>query len=81
MGYDTLTRPHIPYRSLSTEFHTAENISTSVANHHQPCIGIARIQRWRRANKLKLNPPLEVLAVLLKNEEIEERAHMDELLS
>lgn len=52
-----------------------------VANHFQPCIGIDRLQRWRRANKLRLNPPLEVLAVLLKNEEVEQRAHMDELLS
>lgn len=47
----------------------------------QPCIGIARIKRWRRANMLKLNPPIEVLAVLLKNEKVEERAHMDRLLS
>lgn len=56
-------------------------ISANVANPAQPCIGIARLRRWRRANKLKLNPPLEVLAVLLKNEEIEEKAHMDQLLS
>ncbi|KAJ5983020.1 hypothetical protein N7481_005119 [Penicillium waksmanii] len=52
-----------------------------LSSQYGPCIGIARIKRWRRANKLKLNPPLEVLAVLLKNEEVEERAHMDELLS
>lgn len=47
----------------------------------QPCIGIARIKRWRRANMLKLNPPIEVLAVLLKDGNVCERAHMDELLS
>jgi hypothetical protein len=47
----------------------------------QPCIGIARIKRWRRANMLKLNPPIEVLAVLLKGENVKERAHMDESLS
>jgi DNA polymerase delta subunit 4 len=46
----------------------------------QPCIGIARLKRWRRANMLKLNPPIEVLAVLLKKN-ANERAHMDELLS
>lgn len=51
------------------------------ANMSQPCIGIARLKRWRRANMLKLNPPIEVLAVLLKNEHVKERAHMDELLS
>lgn len=47
----------------------------------QPCIGIARLKRWRRANMLKLNPPIEVLAVLLKDGNVRERAHMDELLS
>jgi len=46
----------------------------------QPCIGIARLKRWRRANMLKLNPPIEVLAVLLKKD-VKERARMDELLS
>jgi hypothetical protein len=81
MGYDLTPLPHLPSRTLSTEPYLAGSTSTIVTNHHQPCIGIARIQRWRRANKLKLNPPLEVLAVLLKNEEVKERAHMDELLS
>ena len=43
------------------------------------------MKRWVRANKLGLNPPIEVLAVLLKEEgkgntKIE-RAHVDELMS
>lgn len=43
------------------------------------------MKRWVRANKLGLNPPIEVLAVLLKeetrgNSKIE-RAHLDELMS
>jgi DNA polymerase delta subunit 4 len=43
------------------------------------------MKRWIRANKLGLNPPIEVLAVLLKEEgkgntKIE-RAHVDELMS
>jgi DNA polymerase delta subunit 4 len=43
------------------------------------------MKRWVRANKLGLNPPVEVLAVLLKEEgkgntKIE-RAHVDELMS
>lgn len=50
-----------------------------------PCIGIARMKRWVRANKLGLEPPIEVLAVLLKEEEKGndkiERAHVDELMS
>jgi len=51
----------------------------------QPCIGIARMKRWQRAQRLGLNPPVEVLAVLLKEEGKGnagiERAHMDELLN
>lgn len=43
------------------------------------------MKRWVRANKLGLNPPVEVLAVLLKEENKGntqiERAHVDELLS
>ncbi len=43
------------------------------------------MKRWVRANKLGLAPPIEVLAVLLKeeakgNDKIE-RAHVDELMS
>ncbi|TEY73410.1 hypothetical protein BOTCAL_0078g00030 [Botryotinia calthae] len=49
-----------------------------------PAIGIPRTQRWHRASKLGLNPPLEVLAVLLKEEEKKnkavERAYVDELM-
>lgn len=51
----------------------------------KPAIGIARMKRWVRANKLGLEPPIEVLAVLLKEEEIGntkiERAYVDELMS
>ncbi|TLD37949.1 DNA polymerase delta subunit 4 [Venturia nashicola] len=50
-----------------------------------PCIGIARIRRWKRAQMLKLNPPIEVLAVLLKEQEENnvkaQRAHIDELMT
>jgi len=43
------------------------------------------MKRWVRANKLGLAPPIEVLAVLLKeegkgNSKIEQ-AHVDELMS
>jgi DNA polymerase delta subunit 4 len=43
------------------------------------------MKRWVRANRLGLNPPIEVLAILLKEErggnaEVE-RAHIDELMS
>ncbi|KAJ6118566.1 hypothetical protein N7471_013186 [Penicillium samsonianum] len=52
-----------------------------LSSQYGPCIGIARIKRWRRAHQLKLNPPIEVLAVLLKGKDTKERAHIDELLS
>ncbi|KAK4228899.1 DNA polymerase delta subunit 4 [Podospora fimiseda] len=58
-----------------------------VSSQYGPCVGIARIKRWHRANKLGLKPPIEVLAVLVKEGEDGltkkgwERAHMDELLS
>ncbi|KAK3297819.1 DNA polymerase delta, subunit 4-domain-containing protein [Chaetomium fimeti] len=56
-----------------------------VSSQYGPCVGIARLKRWQRAQRLGLNPPVEVLAVLLKEEakgntDIE-KAHMDELLN
>ncbi|KAK1834569.1 DNA polymerase delta subunit 4 [Podospora conica] len=56
-----------------------------VSSQYGPCIGITRLKRWQRAERLGLCPPIEVLAVLLK-EEAEgnkefERAHMDELMN
>lgn len=51
----------------------------------QPAIGIARMKRWVRANKLGLEPPIEVLAVLMREEAKgntgTERAYVDELMS
>ena len=44
------------------------------------------MKRWKRADKLGLKPPLEVLAVLLKEEEMTkgkddvQRAYMDSLM-
>ncbi|KAJ5770154.1 uncharacterized protein N7511_002205 [Penicillium nucicola] len=52
-----------------------------LSSQYGPCIGIPRVNRWRRANTLKLNPPIEVLAVILKGKNTKERAHIDEILS
>ncbi|KAK3361050.1 DNA polymerase delta, subunit 4-domain-containing protein [Lasiosphaeria ovina] len=56
-----------------------------VSSQYGPCIGIDRTKRWQRAEKLGLNPPIEVLAVLRKDESKGdakiERAHMDEILN
>ncbi|KAK3683425.1 DNA polymerase delta, subunit 4-domain-containing protein [Podospora appendiculata] len=71
----------------------AEGLSTGekvlryfdVSSQYGPCIGIARRKRWQRAEKLGLNPPIEVLAVLVKEEArselVTEKAHMDVLMN
>ncbi|KAG6075990.1 hypothetical protein E4U33_001959 [Claviceps sp. LM78 group G4] len=56
-----------------------------VSSEYGPCIGIDRTKRWNRAERLGLNPPVEVLAVLLKehkkpNDEVE-MAQMDSILN
>lgn len=57
-----------------------------LCSQYGPCIGIPRVKRWRRAKGLGLNPPIEVLAVLMKEEEKAsgkewwgQRAYLDEL--
>jgi hypothetical protein len=45
-----------------------------LSSQYGPCIGIPRLSRWRRANDLGLSPPLEVFAVLMREEE---GAHTD----
>ncbi len=43
------------------------------------------MKRWQRAHRLGLEPPIEVLAVLLKEQETDdiktERSRVDELMS
>ncbi|KAF7543050.1 hypothetical protein G7Z17_g11060 [Cylindrodendrum hubeiense] len=56
-----------------------------VSSQYGPCVGMPRVKRWYRAERLGLNPPVEVLSVLL-NEENKgskklETAHMDEILN
>ncbi|KAI6901437.1 hypothetical protein KC318_g8112 [Hortaea werneckii] len=56
-----------------------------MSGQYGPCIGIARLKRWKRANILGLKPPIEVLAVLLKDMDSgapkSQRAYVDELMS
>ncbi|KAL5341184.1 DNA polymerase delta, subunit 4-domain-containing protein [Aspergillus crustosus] len=53
-----------------------------LSSQYGPCIGIARLKRWRRAESLDLHPPVEVLSVLLKKENVTaQRAYIDELMS
>ncbi|KAG9257731.1 DNA polymerase delta, subunit 4-domain-containing protein [Emericellopsis atlantica] len=55
-----------------------------VSSQYGPCIGITRTKRWQRAEKLGLNPPIEVLAVLLKEDKDKnrgfEKAQMDKIM-
>ncbi|KAL8853254.1 MAG: hypothetical protein Q9221_001865 [Calogaya cf. arnoldii] len=51
-----------------------------LSSQYGPCVGIPRMRRWKRAQGLGLNPPIEVLAVLVKEEKGMERAFMDGLL-
>ncbi|CAK7212998.1 hypothetical protein SCUCBS95973_001650 [Sporothrix curviconia] len=39
-----------------------------VSSQYGPCVGITRKRRWMRAQRLGLAPPIEVLAVMLKEE-------------
>lgn len=61
-----------------------------LCSQYGPCIGIVRLKRWKRAETLGLKPPVEVLAVMLKEEAVAEkenekwageRAHLDELMN
>lgn len=61
-----------------------------LSSQYGPCVGISRVKRWKRAEALGLRPPIEVLAVLVREKEREEggaknnkrmdTAFMDELL-
>lgn len=78
MEYVTPLPPFLQWGGISQE-------SNRELTYAQPAIGSARQKRWYRANNLGLNPPIEVLAVLIKEEEKGnakiERAHVDELMS
>ncbi|KAI0112171.1 DNA polymerase delta, subunit 4-domain-containing protein [Nemania sp. FL0031] len=56
-----------------------------VSSQYGPCIGVTRLKRWQRADKLGLNPPIEVLAVMMQEEDKGtqgiERAYMDDVLN
>ncbi|KAI1819017.1 DNA polymerase delta, subunit 4-domain-containing protein [Xylaria intraflava] len=56
-----------------------------VSSQYGPCVGISREKRWQRADRLGLNPPIEVLAVLMSEEgkgvKGIQRAQMDEILN
>ncbi|KAI9375522.1 DNA polymerase delta, subunit 4-domain-containing protein [Aspergillus egyptiacus] len=71
--------PRVHHEDLSLEEKILRHFDLS--SQYGPCIGIARLKRWRRANTLNLNPPIEVLSILLRKEGITQRAYIDELMS
>ncbi|KAJ5760341.1 hypothetical protein N7520_007497 [Penicillium odoratum] len=66
-------------QGLSMEEKILRNFDLS--SQYGPCIGLDRTKRWHRAQRLGLNPPIEVLTVLLKSENMSEQSHMEELVS
>ncbi|KAF1990857.1 hypothetical protein K402DRAFT_369858 [Aulographum hederae CBS 113979] len=75
--------PRVHQKELSVEEKVLREWDTS--GQYGPCIGIARMKRWKRAHRLGLQPPMEVLAILLKEQDRNnikaQRAHIDELMS
>ncbi|MCJ1392129.1 hypothetical protein MMC18_004996 [Xylographa bjoerkii] len=75
--------PRVHQQGLSVEEKVLREFDLS--SQFGPCVGIARTKRWKRAEALGLEPPLEVLAVLQKadskNTVQVQRAYMDELMS
>ncbi|MCJ1318819.1 hypothetical protein MMC15_004150 [Xylographa vitiligo] len=75
--------PRVHQQGLSVEEKVLREFDLS--SQFGPCVGIVRTKRWKRAEALGLQPPLEVLAVLLKgdnkNSAQVQRAYVDELMS
>ncbi|KAI9847091.1 MAG: hypothetical protein M1837_003209 [Sclerophora amabilis] len=77
--------PRVHQQDLSTNEKILRHFDLS--SQYGPCIGIPRLSRWTRAQTLNLSPPIEVLAVLLKEEakgpvdaKKIQRAYVDELM-
>ncbi|KAL8913873.1 MAG: hypothetical protein Q9171_001366 [Xanthocarpia ochracea] len=70
--------PRVHQRDLSLHEKILRHFDLS--SQYGPCVGIPRMKRWKRAEGLGLKPPIEVLAVLVREEKGMERAFMDGLL-
>ncbi|KAK9802190.1 putative DNA polymerase delta subunit 4 [Seiridium cardinale] len=79
----TLSEKVLRYFDVSSQY--GKSPSVEKADSKQPCVGISRMRRWQRADRLGLNPPAEVLAVLMKEEKKgtkgTETAHIDHILN
>ncbi|OBT40648.1 hypothetical protein VE00_08353 [Pseudogymnoascus sp. WSF 3629] len=75
--------PRVHQEGLSTEEKILRYFD--MCSQYGPCVGIPRRKRWLRAHKLGLAPPIEALAVLVKedkkgNKEGVEKAQLESLL-
>ncbi|KAH5655158.1 hypothetical protein HBI23_148330 [Parastagonospora nodorum] len=78
------TAPRVHQSDLSLHEKVLREFDMSA--QYGPCTGIARLKRWKRAYRINLDPPLEVLAVLLKEMDEDssvalQRSQVDELLN
>ncbi|CAI6275892.1 unnamed protein product [Periconia digitata] len=76
--------PRAHQKDLSVEERMLRKFDLS--GQYGPCTGIARLKRWKRAHRLGLEPSVEVLAVLLKEQEGKDKltvqkSYVDELLN
>lgn len=69
-----------PVHQKSLSLHEKILRHFDLSSQYGPCVGISRLRRWKRAQGLGLAPPIEVLAVLVREEAGMERAFMDGLL-
>lgn len=61
--------PRVHQRDMSTHEKILQHFDLS--SQFGPCIGIPRERRWKRAKGLGMEPPIEVLAVLMKEKKDE----------
>ncbi|KFY53263.1 hypothetical protein V496_07762 [Pseudogymnoascus sp. VKM F-4515 (FW-2607)] len=74
--------PRVHQEGLSTEEKILRYFD--MCSQYGPCVGIPRRKRWLRAHRLGLGPPIEALAVLVKEDKKGtpgiEKAQLEELL-
>ncbi|KAF2396667.1 hypothetical protein EJ06DRAFT_483324 [Trichodelitschia bisporula] len=71
--------PRVHQEGLSVEEKLCRQWDTDA--RYGPCMGISRIKRWRRAHGLGLDPPIEVYAILLREQKADKQAYVDKLMS
>ncbi|XXG75480.1 hypothetical protein AAC387_Pa08g0036 [Persea americana] len=62
LGSDPATISHASLHHPKGDYDTNEEVlrQFDLNMNYGPCLGLSRLERWERANKLGLNPPEEV---------------------